>query len=67
VGPDSKLPKQVTLAQSYYDAQDLQATCSQLTYFNSQVQKLPPKKTPQAVKDDLIQQSTSIMDATGCP
>ena len=76
MGPDSKLAKQISLAQTYYNADDLQATCSQLTYFDSQVQKLIPKKEGQVPigpkitrqqADDLIGQSTAIMDAVGCP
>lgn len=67
VEPDKRLLKQVSLAGTYYDANDLQATCSQLTDLNSQVQKLPSKKTSQAQKDDLLGQSTAIMDALGCP
>ncbi len=75
-GPDSKLAKKISLAQTYYDADDLQATCSQLTDFDSQVLKLIPKKADQVPHgpkitrqqaDDRIGQSTAIMEAVGCP
>jgi probable HAF family extracellular repeat protein len=76
VGPDSKLSKLVTLAQTYYGADDLQPLCSQLTYFNDQVQNLVPKKGGQELRgpkitqghaDGLVDQSNAIMVAVGCP
>lgn len=67
VGPDRKLQKIVTLTQTYYEAGDEPATCAQLTYFNTQVKKLPPKKASQEQKDNLIGRSTAIMEAIGCP
>jgi NHL repeat len=76
VGPDRKLAKTVTLAETYYDAGDVPATCAQLVYFTDQVEKLVPRKQGQEPTgpkitrehaDALKDQSTTIIDAIGCP
>jgi probable HAF family extracellular repeat protein len=66
-GPTKKLTKNVTVARAYYDANDLVATCASMTSYNEQVQAISAKKTPQSVKDDLIEQSSEIMNAINCP
>jgi hypothetical protein len=66
VGPGKSLANKVTAAQTYYTANDLQATCAMLTAFVNEVEAQAGKKIGQALDAKLIADALAIEAAIGC-
>jgi hypothetical protein len=67
VGPGESLANKVKLAQVYYAANDIQATCAVLTGFVAEVRAQRGKKKISAtLADQLIADAQAIMTAIGC-
>ncbi len=67
VGSGKSLANKVKLAQVYYAANDMQATCAVLTDFVIEVRAQRGKKIkPTALADELITDAQAIMTAIGC-
>lgn len=66
VGPGNSLADKVELAEVYYAANDIQATCAVLADFLRQVEAQRGKKLTAQQADDFTAQATAIMDAIGC-
>jgi probable HAF family extracellular repeat protein len=66
VGPGKSLANKVALAQSYYAAKDVQATCAMLTAFVNEVQAQAGKKISPQLDAKLIGDTQAIEAAIGC-
>jgi len=69
VGPGKSLANKVALAQTYYEAGDIPATCAVLTDFVSSVQSMAAGRKPKLsteVASELIADAQAIMAAIGC-
>jgi hypothetical protein len=69
VGPGKSLVNKLTLAQAYYAAGDIPATCAVLTDFVSTVQQMASGKKPKlspAIAAELTADAEEIMRAIGC-
>jgi hypothetical protein len=65
VGPGKSLANKVELAQTYYVAGDIQATCAMLTAFDNEVQA-QAGKISKALDAQLIAEAQTIEAAIGC-
>jgi hypothetical protein len=66
VGPGKSLANKLELAQTYYLAGDIQATCAMLTAFDNEVQAQAGKKIAKALDAQLIAEAQTIEAAIGC-
>jgi hypothetical protein len=66
VGPGRSLARKVALAQTYYAAKDVQATCAMLTAFENEVEAQAGKKIDRALDAKLIADANAIEVAIGC-
>jgi hypothetical protein len=66
VGPGKSLANKVELAQTYYTAKDVQATCAMLTAFVNEVQAQDGKKIGQTLDAKLIADADAIQAAISC-
>ena len=66
VGPGNSLADKVALAQTYFAASDVEATCAVLTDFMNQVSAQRGKKLTLETADQLTADAQAIMDAIGC-
>jgi len=66
VGPGKSLANKVELAQTYYAAKDVQATCAMLTAFVNEVEAQAGKKIGNTLDAKLIADANAIEDAIGC-
>jgi hypothetical protein len=66
VGPGKSLANKVALAQTYYAAKDLQATCTVLTGFVNEVKAQAGKKIAPTLDAKLIADANAIETAVGC-
>jgi len=66
VGPGKSLADKVTLAQTYYSANDIPNTCSQLTAFGNEVNAQKEKKISPSLAGQIISDAQTIQAAIGC-
>jgi hypothetical protein len=66
VGPGTSLADKVTLAQTYYSANDIPNTCSQLTAFVNEVNAQNGKSISQSTAKLLVLDAQTIQGAIGC-
>ncbi len=66
VGPGKSLANKVALAQTYYAAKDLQATCTVLTGFVNEVKAQAGKKIAPTLDAKLIADANAIETAVHC-
>lgn len=66
LGPGQSLYRKVELAQAYFAANDIPATCAMLMDFINEVSAQRDKKIPAASADQLIADAQAIMTEIGC-
>jgi hypothetical protein len=66
VGPGKSLADKVALAQTYYAAKDVQATCAELTGFVNEVKAQAGKKIAHTLDAKLIADANAIETAVHC-
>jgi hypothetical protein len=66
VGPGKSLATKVELAQTYFVAADIQATCAMLTAFVNEVHSQAGKKIAKALDAHLIAEAQTIEAAIAC-
>ena len=66
VGPGKSLANKVALAQTYYAAKDVQATCAVLTEFVNEVKAQAGKKIAPTLDAKLIADANAIETAVHC-
>jgi hypothetical protein len=66
VGPGKSLADKVALAQTYYAAKDVQATCAELTGFVNEVKAQAGKKIAHTLDAKLIADANAIETAVDC-
>jgi hypothetical protein len=66
VGPGTSLADKVTLAQTYYSANDIPNTCSQLTAFVNEVTAQNGKKISQSSAKQIVLDAQAIQASIGC-
>ena len=66
VGPGRSLADKVALAQTYYAAPNVQATCTVLTGFVNEVRAQRGKKLTTELADELTAEAQAIMTVIGC-
>jgi len=66
IGPGKSLANKVALAQTYYAAKDVQATCAVLTEFVNEVKAQAGKKIAHTLDAKFIADANAIETAVGC-
>ena len=66
IGPGTSLADTVALSQTYYEANDGEATCGALGAFIQKVRAQHGKKIPANQAEDLVEDAITIKEALGC-